>query len=181
MWNGNPYAPPAATEPDPRVASFDADGLVPAARSTRFFAALIDGLISVVVILPLQYGMGVFEHWPRVELSAGARLAWGLVGFATYAIVNGWFLREGQTVGKKLLDIQIVSMATGRPPGVAKILLLRFLPGGILGQVPFVGPFYGLVDALFIFGDDRRCIHDRIAGTRVVVRPASIAETRFGM
>ena len=30
-------------------------------------------------------------------------------------------------------------------------------------------PFYRLVDILFIFREDRRCLHDLIAGTQVVV------------
>jgi uncharacterized RDD family membrane protein YckC len=28
--------------------------------------------------------------------------------------------------------------------------------------------FYGLIDVLLIFGKDRRCIHDHIAGTVVI-------------
>jgi hypothetical protein len=35
---------------------------------------------------------------------------------------------------------------------------------GLLGIIPF----YGFVDVLFIFGQERRCLHDLIAGTRVV-------------
>jgi uncharacterized RDD family membrane protein YckC len=35
---------------------------------------------------------------------------------------------------------------------------------GILGLIPL----YAIVDALFIFRGDRRCIHDMIAGTRVI-------------
>jgi hypothetical protein len=31
-----------------------------------------------------------------------------------------------------------------------------------------VGTFLVLVDVLFIFRKDRRCVHDHIAGTRVV-------------
>jgi hypothetical protein len=37
-----------------------------------------------------------------------------------------------------------------------------------MGAIPFVGNFVGLVDALMIFGEDHRCLHDRIAGTRVI-------------
>jgi uncharacterized RDD family membrane protein YckC len=29
-------------------------------------------------------------------------------------------------------------------------------------------PLFGLVDILFIFREDKRCIHDLIAGTRVI-------------
>jgi uncharacterized RDD family membrane protein YckC len=47
-------------------------------------------------------------------------------------------------------------------------VLLRAILGGIIGAIPYLGGIYGLVDALFIFRDDRRCVHDHIAGTRVV-------------
>ena len=35
-------------------------------------------------------------------------------------------------------------------------------------MVPFVGGLVSLVDALLIFRDDRRCLHDEIADTIVV-------------
>jgi len=43
---------------------------------------------------------------------------------------------------------------------------------GLLGLIPL----YGLVDILFIFRSDRRCIHDMIAGTQIVE-----AETFYGL
>jgi len=46
-------------------------------------------------------------------------------------------------------------------------VLLRSWVNGLIGLVV---PFYGLVDILFIFGSERRCLHDLIAGT-VVVKP----------
>jgi len=38
----------------------------------------------------------------------------------------------------------------------------------LVSQVPQVGGLIGLVDILFIFGKERRCLHDLLAGTRVV-------------
>ncbi|MEA2700447.1 MAG: hypothetical protein QOI66_4718, partial [Myxococcales bacterium] len=46
--------------------------------------------------------------------------------------------------------------------------LLRGVVNGIISAIPYLGGLYALVDALFIFRDDRRCIHDLIAGTRVI-------------
>ena len=34
--------------------------------------------------------------------------------------------------------------------------------------IPKVGGVLALADILFVFRDDRRCLHDQIAGTRVV-------------
>ncbi len=72
---------------------------------------------------------------------------------------------EGQTIGKKILGIRIAEMDDSVKAGFMRIVFLRSLIGrGLLGIVPF----YGLVDALFIFNQDRRCIHDKIGGTHVI-------------
>ena len=34
--------------------------------------------------------------------------------------------------------------------------------------IPLIGTVFSLVDVGFIFGKERRCLHDRIAGTCVV-------------
>ena len=46
--------------------------------------------------------------------------------------------------------------------------MLRLVPIHLISQVPFAGGFVGLADSLFIFRQDKRCIHDLIAGTKVV-------------
>lgn len=73
----------------------------------------------------------------------------------------------GASIGKRLLGICVVRQ-DGLPAEVWRIALLRnALPmalGGYYG-------WFGLVDALFIFGEERRCLHDWVAGTRVVKAP----------
>jgi len=39
---------------------------------------------------------------------------------------------------------------------------------GILGAVPMIGNVFTIVNYCFIFRADRRCLHDLIAGTKVV-------------
>lgn len=80
-------------------------------------------------------------------------------------IVQAFFLtRDGQTLGKKAMAIRIVLQETGKNGGFSTNVLLRTIVNGILSAIPF----YALIDILFIFRDDRRCVHDMLAGTVVV-------------
>jgi uncharacterized RDD family membrane protein YckC len=95
-------------------------------------------------------------------LGMGGFLA--LIGFAiwcaiTYVLVQ----RNGQTIAKKLLNIKVVR-SDGTKASVARIFWLRNIVNALLGIIPF----YGLVDPLFIFGERRQCLHDKIADTIVV-------------
>ncbi len=97
----------------------------------------------------------------------------GLVGIAAFVLINGFLLASsGQTVGKRALGIRIVSYTDGELLPIGKLLALRYGPLWVLNLLPFfgglIGPVFGLVDALFIFNSERRCIHDYIAGTKVV-------------
>ena len=62
----------------------------------------------------------------------------------------------------KIVDLQ------GDQVGISKLYFLRYLFFSLVSQVPQVGGLIGLVDVLFIFGKERRCLHDLLAGTRVV-------------
>ena len=93
--------------------------------------------------------------------------------------------KRGQTIGKILMKIRVVDATTGEHPGWVRLVLLRTILNSLissvlsaiplfvipLGAIPFVGEVpsfaYFLTDSLFIFRDDRRTIHDLIAGTRV--------------
>ncbi len=161
---------PAATEPPSVV---PAAGLVLASRWLRLGAALLDSIIGGLLIAPgmvMLITAGVFAtpNAPNpalllagfVTISAAVVL---LLGIQIYLLVT-----RGQTMGKKLLGIKIVSLEDGSNPGFVKVFLLRIFINGLIGAVPFVGIFYSLADCLFIFRDDRRCLHDLIAGTKVV-------------
>src|SRR4051812_35529481 len=88
-----------------------------------------------------------------------------LAGFGVFIAIQGYPLAAtGQTWGKKMFGLRIVDMQ-GYKPEFVKLIAMRYLLGRLLGLIPL----YGLVDVLFIFGEDRRCVHDYIAGTRVVV------------
>lgn len=75
---------------------------------------------------------------------------------------------DGQTVGKRLMGIRIAQIEDSTKAGFIQIVFLRTLLGkGALGLVPL----YSLVDVLFVFSEDGRCLHDKIGGTHVVKVP----------
>ena len=167
MHDENPYNAPASNVAD--VGSGPAEQQL-ADRGMRLVAAIIDSIILIIIILPLMFFGGYFANiMTGQEPPFATQLLWAAIGFVVFVLVQGIPLNAtGQTWGKKLLKMKIVDLDGNKPP-LAKLLALRYLPTQAITTVPFVGPLYGLVNVLFIFGEDRRCLHDKIAGTRVVV------------
>ena len=74
---------------------------------------------------------------------------------------------EGQTVGKRLLRIRIVHEETGVNGRVFTNIVLRYFVNWLLTLIP---P-YILIDHAFIFIKNQKCVHDYLAGTKVVLDP----------
>jgi len=135
-----------------------------AGRGTRLGAFLIDYFMFVsiwVFSLIVSYGIG----------SSGEQVltCLGLIFIIILAIIQMILLsKEGQTIGKKLVGIKIVNRSDGQNGGFVHNVLLRLIINGLIGIIPFLGIAYFIVDSCFIFQDDRRCIHDLIAGTIVI-------------
>ena len=72
--------------------------------------------------------------------------------------------KNGQTIGKKALNIRIVMVSFGQNGGFVPNVVVRAWGAFLISLIPLVG----LVDVLFIFREDQRCIHDLIAGTEVI-------------
>lgn len=126
----------------------------------RFLAQLIDG-----GALALLIGFGFI--WFAIEEPLGVLMMALLV---VSLITLQWYLltTQGQTVGKSLMKIKIVRYDTEENPGFGRAVGLRELIPGFIGAIPLFGLLFTLVDILFIFGKERRCIHDYIAGTKVI-------------
>lgn len=75
---------------------------------------------------------------------------------------------RSQSIGKYFMKTQIVDVTTGRPADFVHSFLWRMLVNGLIYGVPCIGTIYMLVDICFVFREDRRCVHDLLASTRVV-------------
>ncbi len=172
----NPYAPPVAqTYAAPKTSG----GAELASLGQRLGAAVVDGLIFFAAYLPIILAIGIAaamsaaagEEAPDPASLQPNFALFGLGGALILAliVVNIVLLaKRGQTIGKRILAIRIVAAENDENPGWVKTIILRSVVNGIISSVPILGGIYALVDICFIFREDRRCIHDLIAGTRVV-------------
>jgi uncharacterized RDD family membrane protein YckC len=182
----NPYQTPQSEITAPPTAGGEL-----ASPWIRLGAAIIDGLI----LMPINWiFQKMFLHTPSVAdvlkaaqeghpldiksmmPSTGSMILASVLGFAVFLAVNFSFLKNGQTIGKKLLKLQVVKRTDGTPLPIQDYLLKRLGP---IYAVSFLGvlvsPFINiliLVDALCIFRPGRNTLHDDIAGSKVVVLPA---------
>ncbi len=160
----NPYSPPGSVIGEKRQST------QLASRWLRLAGALIDGLVVFAIVFPIMFLSGYFEKALDGEQTLGDTILFGAFGLAVSLLVHGYFLaKEGQTIAKKLLGMRIVSVEDGQILPLWKVYGLRYIPLAIVAQIPLVGTVTGLANALFIFGEERRCIHDYIAGTKVVM------------
>jgi uncharacterized RDD family membrane protein YckC len=160
----NPYAPPQAVVrdiADPSELTSQAD------RGTRLGATIIDSLIfAATVYLPgIVAGFAVAAAKSGPSNATGiAAIAAMLVGFTVWCWFTIMYMsRNGQSIAKKLLHIKVVRV-DGSSVSLGRLIWLRNVVNGLISFIPF----YSVVDVLFIFGESRQCLHDRIAGTIVV-------------
>jgi uncharacterized RDD family membrane protein YckC len=144
-----------------------------AGRGSRLGAVIIDSIIIIPTFIGIAMITGFWDEiMPRmasgIPLSLKENLIMFLVGQSIFLILNGSFLANyGQTIGKRIMKVKIVDME-GKQVGFLKLYSLRYLVFSLISQIPVAGGLLSLLNILFIFGKERRCLHDRITGTKVM-------------
>jgi uncharacterized RDD family membrane protein YckC len=154
-----------------------------ASRGSRLGAIILDGLIFIIPFFIVfitffsinEYFQFVFEFITKHGLLFTMFLEM-LIAQVLYISVNGWLIySKGQTIGKRIVGIKMVTLKD-EVPAFYSSYCLRYLLNSFLMLIPFIGGIYSICDILFIFSGDKRCLHDRIAGTKVVVTEEKIPE-----
>ncbi|MET7339561.1 RDD family protein [Nonomuraea sp. NPDC005650] len=160
------------TEPHPLIDH-------PTARLLRRLAAsIIDTVVfallslAMVAVIPgysmLDDDSSITNPWGSNPAVWAFVLAQTLLGVSYYGLAHA---RWGQTLGKRLLNIKVISLATGQSPtlGQAMIRALLFLGAPL---IPFIGWLLALADLSWIGMDNRRqCLHDKFVQTVVISKP----------
>ncbi len=170
----NPYAAP---DEDERLAdrfeSVGENNFVLASRWRRLFAIIVEYLffcfclIVPIVLISLSQTIDIAENG---EFDSESMLAVGIVmsvGVLFYALINCFLIyHRGQGVGKLALGIRVVTRDFRRLSAL-RYIFVRSLPVAILAQIP-LGNLLVIIEVLFIFRAEKNCIHDDLAGSRVV-------------
>jgi uncharacterized RDD family membrane protein YckC len=140
-----------------------------ASRGARLGAALLDMVFVFAFVLPPVILADVFMVQRNPE-QAQLFVILMVVAVAGLLITQAVLLSvRGQSLGKLVVGIRIARVEDGRNPGFARVILARNVLVTLIGNIPCVGPIFSLVNILYIFGADRRCLHDYMANTIVVV------------
>jgi uncharacterized RDD family membrane protein YckC len=167
----NPYAPPTvSTEVLPYPADFGVQGF-PAERGTRLAAHIVDNLLYLPTLIPGAVLVAVLENtsaaWDSAATIAMAFGSYGLlIAFPLALASYQWYLvaKTGQSLAKRWFRIRIVRL-DGSLPGFVYGVLLR---SWVIQLLNAACNLVGLIDALMIFGQESRCLHDQLAGTKVI-------------
>ena len=138
-----------------------------AERAPRLGAAIVESLIfTAMVYLPIILGAALAGAGGEEAGGAMAMvgLLLGLGGFVLWLYLTlKQMSATGQSMAKKYFNIKVVR-SDGSPASLSNLIWRRNVLNGLLGVIPL----YGLIDVLFIFNENRQCIHDKIADTIVV-------------
>jgi uncharacterized RDD family membrane protein YckC len=167
----NPYAAPTSEADVAPPSEPWEDEYRLAERGTRLGAHVLDGVAYLVAAAPgflMAFG-DLAKTGDDMSVQGQIGMLLCALGFLVMAGYQ-WYLVStiGQSIGKRALRIKIVRI-NGEPLGFVHGVILRTWVLWLLGSIPYLGSCVGTVDVLMIFSEDRRCLHDRIAGTMVIV------------
>lgn len=170
----NPYAAP--TDAGAPVAQNDTRVEL-ATPWMRLAAQIVDNLLVVAVgfVGALLGGfvcgfLGALSHPSGGGTGSAATVgtALGVIGALSYYGYQCWLISgTGQSFGKRWCRVRIV-LENGAAPGFWNGVVVRSWALGLLSLIPFFGSVVALADSLMVFSEGHRCLHDRMAGTRVL-------------
>ena len=151
--------------PDPQPTPMYYHGYALAGRGQRLLARIAENVIFAVGYL-LTFVIGArFLDQERFVIYWFVMIG---IGLAVTLVVQAYLLgTRSQSLGKLIVGIKIIRFGTGRDAGLTYGFFVREFLNRFLTLIPF----YGLIDVLFIFTDEKRCVHDHLAGTIVVKCP----------
>jgi uncharacterized RDD family membrane protein YckC len=161
----NPFAA-SLTESSPWADPDDLN-LLKADLGARFIGRFIDNFLSMLPFAFMFLGVPLTDD-PMAVFLIGT---FGFFGGLLLCYVPSWYFiaTQGQSLGKMAVGTRIVR-TDGSPVDFVRGVIIRdWVVGAANIFLSLFGlSFLGLIDAVFIFGNERKCGHDMLADTIVV-------------
>ena len=187
MSEENPYSPPVNQVEAPPIQSAVPGLHNYASLGQRLLGKIIDGLIMIPLGLVIGVGYALISPPKLVAVEKlsdvflggasvyglGEALLLAVLGMAAYIGVQwAFWASTGQSIGKKVMKTQVVNL-DGSQASVKTIAFKRYGIINLIANVPTFGPLVHFIGVLLIFRQNRNCLHDDIAKTRVIKFVAS--------
>ncbi|MDB4790868.1 RDD family protein [Akkermansiaceae bacterium] len=187
MSEENPYSPPVNQVEAPPIQSAVPGLHNYASLGQRLLGKIIDGLIMIPLGLVIGVGYALISPPKLVAVEKlsdvflgdasvyglGETLLLAVFGMAAYIGVQwAFWASTGQSIGKKVMKTQVVNL-DGSQASVQTIAFKRYGIINLIANVPTFGPLVHFIGVLLIFRQNRNCLHDDIAKTRVIKFVAS--------
>jgi uncharacterized RDD family membrane protein YckC len=179
----NPYAPkPEGWAPAGGPLKFRITKRKLASRTSRFLAMVLDGVFAIVpyvvglIVLLLAFAFGA-------DFLTGLNAAYitaGVLSFAYTFVQIESLTRHAATIGKRMMGIYIADFESGAQATWVQAFLVRTVLWGLLMSIPIVDIVLLIIDIIFFFRADRRCLHDLVAKTVVYERDKTKAKPATG-
>ena len=187
MSEENPYSPPVNQVEAPPIQSAVPGLHNYASLGQRLLGKIIDGLIMIPLGLVIGVGYALISPPKLVAVEKlsdvflggasvyglGETLLLAVLLMAAYIGIQWTFWAStGQSIGKKVMKTQVVNL-DGSQASVQTIAFKRYGIINLIANVPTFGPLVHFIGVLLIFRQNRNCLHDDIAKTRVIKFVAS--------
>ena len=139
-----------------------------ASRMQRLAAAMLDDFLAALALIPLMSYYGLFSYFEQGKvIPLGIIININLYAFAMFLLMHGFLLYNyGQTIGKRIIGIAVATYDF-QVPEFNRMIALRYVPFRVAGLIPGLN-ILPIINVLFIFRQDRRCLHDMLASTQVI-------------
>lgn len=152
-----------------------------ASYNKRFLACVIDVFLMAIALVFFMRFLGLeptnttdFQAAQNelvtklAALSESQKILLTFSPFIMFFAMHSYSLYQyGQTLGKRFMGIAIVTL-DNRKPAFFPLIAQRYFSQWLMGMVPMIGIGLRLADVALIFRGDKRCLHDLIAGTKVI-------------
>jgi len=135
-----------------------------ASLGRRFLGYLIDSFLHLAIFVLARK---ILSSKGMPLIVSGIPLPIVISFIIVLAVQWHFLVKNGQSIGKMVMRTKILTM-DNRKPSVVAVIGIRCVFSSLFRFIPLIRIWVMIADYVTIFSENRRCLHDYLAGTKVV-------------